>query len=417
MQKIKLYIPTWSLFWLFLSLPVIVNAQVLIATDDTYYVPFDPFENPVLVEPFGVMENDTLDGNNAGEEGATVLLVSGVTQGTLICPGIGPGLCADGSFEYRHNLSDYDAFTEGFNGLDSFTYQLISAGATSQVATVTLSACTKGPVFACWKRPAYLAKLAELGLTHFFEGQQGIPWDVTRNSAVSSVDSMDIRWTSNHPANTSIATSATPDSKVGGEYLVLDTSHGFATCELTSCSPTICDVDSPPESCLPYDGVSGSVINSNSVLRAVGVYIDDVFGGPGSGRIEIILDGVTHVGFNNAPSYLDGYFAVIDTRPAGFSHFEIRETSGKIGQQMPIWLADFNIVLESPIVADGDLAPRGQPDGVINAADYMIAMQIVLQQITPTADEIKHGDLYPVAGGDGQITLSDAIRLMKLVLN
>ena len=69
------------------------------------------------------------------------------------------------------------------------------------------------------------------------------------------------------------------------------------------------------------------------------------------------------------------------------------------------------------IYADGDLAPRGQPDGVINAADYLVAMQIVLQRITPTADEIKHGDLYPVVGGDGQITLSDVMQLIKLVLN
>lgn len=415
MKKINSHITPWSVFWLFLGLPVIVHAQVLVATDDTYYVPFNSFENPVLVEPFGVMENDTLDGNNAGEEGATVLLLSSVTQGTLICPGVGPGLCSDGSFEYRHNISDYDTSTEGFNGLDSFTYQLISSGSPSQTATVTLSACTNGPVYACWKRPAYLAKLAELGLTHFFEGQQGTPWDVTRNTGVASVDSMGIQWTTNHPARTLIATSATSDSKVGGEYTVFDISHGFATCQLTSCSPTICDVDFPPVSCLPYDGVSGSVINGTSVIRAVGVFIDDVFGGPGNGRIEIILDGVTHVGFNNAPSYLDGYFAVIDTRPAGFSDFEIRETSGKIGQQMPIWLSDFNIVLESPITADGDLAPRGQPDGVINAADYLVAMQIILQQTTPTADEIKHGDLYPVGAGDGEITLSDLVQLIKLI--
>ena len=84
---------------------------------------------------------------------------------------------------------------------------------------------------------------------------------------------------------------------------------------------------------------------------------------------------------------------------------------------MSIWLSDFNIVLESSIIADGDLAPRGQPDGVINAADYMVAMQIVLQQVTPIADEIKHCDLYPVGGGDGQITLSDVIQLIKLVFN
>ena len=80
-----------------------------------------------------------------------------------------------------------------------------------------------------------------------------------------------------------------------------------------------------------------------------------------------------------------------------------------------IFFDDFYIVTENTITADGDLAPRGQPDGVINSADYLVALRIILQQTTPTADEIKHGDLYPVAGGDGEITLADLILLLQLV--
>ena len=37
-----------------------------------------------------------------------------------------------------------------------------------------------------------------------------------------------------------------------------------------------------------------------------------------------------------------------------------------------------------PIYADGDLAPLGTPDGLINTADYLVATRIVLGQLTPT---------------------------------
>ena len=54
------------------------QAAVLVAVDDSYDIPPSQF---LQVEPFGVIENDTLDDENAGESGATATLVT-----TMPCP-------------------------------------------------------------------------------------------------------------------------------------------------------------------------------------------------------------------------------------------------------------------------------------------------------------------------------------------
>jgi len=71
--------------------------------------------------------------------------------------------------------------------------------------------------------------------------------------------------------------------------------------------------------------------------------------------------------------------------------------------------------LSWPHFADGDIAPLGSPDGVINAADYLIAQRIVLGELSATSLELAHGDLYPPASPDGIINTSDLILLLKLV--
>jgi len=63
--------------------------------------------------------------------------------------------------------------------------------------------------------------------------------------------------------------------------------------------------------------------------------------------------------------------------------------------------------------ADGDLAPLGTPDGLINAADRLIAIRIVTGSLSTTALELAHGDLYPPGAPDGVINLSDLILLDK----
>ncbi len=64
---------------------------------------------------------------------------------------------------------------------------------------------------------------------------------------------------------------------------------------------------------------------------------------------------------------------------------------------------------------DGDLAPLGAPDGIINAADYAAATRIILDQINITDIELSHGDLYPPGAPDGTINTSDLIKLLELI--
>ena len=66
-----------------------------------------------------------------------------------------------------------------------------------------------------------------------------------------------------------------------------------------------------------------------------------------------------------------------------------------------------------PVYADGDLAPLGAPDGLINSADYLIINRIALDLINPTTLEYSHGDLYPADAPDGIINLQDLLLLQQ----
>ena len=64
---------------------------------------------------------------------------------------------------------------------------------------------------------------------------------------------------------------------------------------------------------------------------------------------------------------------------------------------------------------DGDVAPYGAPDTIINTGDLLVGIQLVLG-IKPVTDlEKAHMDLYPPGAPDGEITLSDYILLQQLV--
>ena len=64
---------------------------------------------------------------------------------------------------------------------------------------------------------------------------------------------------------------------------------------------------------------------------------------------------------------------------------------------------------------DGDLAPWNAPDGNINSADLLIAIQLTLGLRTAGITQLAHGDLYPVGSPDGVINLQDMILLMQLI--
>jgi len=64
---------------------------------------------------------------------------------------------------------------------------------------------------------------------------------------------------------------------------------------------------------------------------------------------------------------------------------------------------------------DGNLAPLGLPNAVVDAADYLIALRIVLGNLQPTELEYSHGDVYPQGTPDGVINLSDVMLIQRIV--
>jgi len=66
--------------------------------------------------------------------------------------------------------------------------------------------------------------------------------------------------------------------------------------------------------------------------------------------------------------------------------------------------------------SDGDVAPLGSPDGIVNVADYVIFQRILQQNLMPSVNEITHGDIYPVGAPDGVIDLSDYLQLKNMLL-
>jgi hypothetical protein len=69
-----------------------------------------------------------------------------------------------------------------------------------------------------------------------------------------------------------------------------------------------------------------------------------------------------------------------------------------------------------PNLADADLAPHGNPDGVVNAADYLVATRIALGLLTATPLDLAHGDMYPVGSPDGVINVSDLILILQAAM-
>ncbi len=76
-----------------------------------------------------------------------------------------------------------------------------------------------------------------------------------------------------------------------------------------------------------------------------------------------------------------------------------------------LWMAGFAHATY-PVYADGDLAPLGAPDGLINSADYLIASRITLG-LDPTVLELSHGDIYPAGAPDGVINIQDLLLLLQ----
>ncbi len=296
-----------------------VEAQELTAVDDFYSIPFGL---TLEVEPFGVLENDLLDGENAGESGATAVLVTDVAHGTLV-------FNDDGSFTYSVGA--------GFAGSDSFVYRA-EFGAVSDEATVILSACDGGPdIYTCWDEDAFNALLETLDYSSVREGfEDGAVWGHIRTpDSAMSVISHGVEWHSNHPdppaSNPITTTSGAPHS---GQWGVYDANHGYATG-----SAPECDIDDPPLHCRHHDGISGSRVLGETALHGVGGWFSGIYGA----KMAIFIDGAGPYG-GVLLTYGHDFIGIVDTRPAGFTEFEFRELDGKIGQPFYVWADDISLV-------------------------------------------------------------------------
>jgi len=70
---------------------------------------------------------------------------------------------------------------------------------------------------------------------------------------------------------------------------------------------------------------------------------------------------------------------------------------------------------------DGDVAPLGNRDGIVNVGDALVALRFALLLETPTQEDVQHGDVAPLdAGGqpnpDGVITVGDALVILRKAL-
>ena len=66
---------------------------------------------------------------------------------------------------------------------------------------------------------------------------------------------------------------------------------------------------------------------------------------------------------------------------------------------------------------DGDVAPLGASNGIIDAGDYIIVLRIVMGEIEPGINELLHADLYPSGAPDGVIDMSDLVEFRKLLFS
>jgi len=71
--------------------------------------------------------------------------------------------------------------------------------------------------------------------------------------------------------------------------------------------------------------------------------------------------------------------------------------------------------------SDGDVAPLGSRDGVVNVGDALVALRFALLLETPTQEDITHGDVAPLdAQGkpnpDGVINVGDALVILRKAL-
>ncbi|MCP4293263.1 MAG: hypothetical protein GY780_15675 [bacterium] len=285
---------------------------------------------PLVVDSPGILDNDLLHEESAPESGAIAVLVTDVLHGNL-------SLSSDGSFTYYPD--------ESFDGMDSFTYAAVLEPYSDE-ATVFFSACSSGPdVFYCWKETAWLAKAAEYGYfarTESFEDEAAFE-DAHYPNTVPVVTNMGIGWSANHPdipEGNGVRVAESGSARTG-QWIIFDPLHGYA-----EGTPSLCDVDNPPDLCRHHDGFTGEVSPGLPPLVGVGGYLEGTYGA----SVDIIIDD-TDI-YSGGWVYQYQFLGVIDRRTSGFRKFSFEEQNGKIGQEFFVFGDDFTfLTVDEPVSA------------------------------------------------------------------
>lgn len=71
--------------------------------------------------------------------------------------------------------------------------------------------------------------------------------------------------------------------------------------------------------------------------------------------------------------------------------------------------------------SDGDVAPLGNRDGIVNVGDALVVLRFALLLETPTQEDVAHGDVAPLdvqnkPNPDGAITVGDALVILRKAL-
>ena len=211
-----------------------------------------------------------------------------------------------------------------------------------------------GQILTYTNETAYLNALVSAGYNSFKEGfEEDSVWGVTRfPGSAASVTSRGIIWTSNHPNTNPIRTGG--GAAVTGSYGVYDPNHGFATGTVAQC-----DIDNPPAQCLFHDGVSGERVLGTAALVGVGGW----FQGTHGADVAVVLNDTTQIGLGKLLNNQLYFFGVIDTD--GFTAFEIRETDGKVGDELYIFADDFSFGTANT----GNCQPISQTDTTCDGVD------------------------------------------------
>ena len=165
---------------------------------------------------------------------------------------------------------------------------------------------------------------------------------------------------------------------------------------------------------------------SSGILDATGAYLivnASPFVSPAINLHELDTDGDSVSDFDelNRDGDPGNYTAGVDTDPGTGPNTSIdpavtdpKDTDGDGFTDGEEDAANSNPVDPNsvPSIADGDLAPWGAPDGVINTADVLIAIQLAITNRAPGGLQYAHGDMNL----DGVINIVDVLLIQKIVL-